>query len=223
MRTALVYIYCIDLLVELMAILFDVQSVRIISKPLLMILLILGIGLQKLQPATLKYLLLVSLFFSWLGDLFLLFDKGDSLYFIGGLLSFLIAHLFYIILFVKLKTVLNPDSRLNKRAIIFLLIYVGILFTLLLPRLGVLKIPVIVYALVLASMFIASLYASSISSTWQSLIIIGALLFVVSDSILALNKFLNPFPTASFLVMLTYGLAQLFIVLGVSNSLSSTE
>lgn len=223
MRTALVYIYCIDLLVELMAILFDVQSVRIISKPLLMILLILGVCLQKIQPATLKYLLLVSLFFSWLGDLFLLFDKDDSLYFIGGLLSFLIAHLFYIILFVKLKTVLNPDSRLNKRAIIFLLIYVGILFTLLLPRLGVLKIPVIVYALVLASMFIASLYASSISSTWQSLIIIGALLFVVSDSILALNKFLNPFPTASFLVMLTYGLAQLFIVLGVSNSLSSAE
>ena len=223
MRTALVYIYCIDLLVELMAILFDVQSVRIISKPLLMILLILGVGLQKIQPATLKYLLQVSLFFSWLGDLFLLFDKGDSLYFIGGLLSFLIAHLFYIILFVKLKTVLNPDSKLNKRAIGFLLIYVGILFTLLIPGLGALKIPVIVYALVLASMFIASLYASSISSTWQSLIIIGALLFVVSDSILALNKFLNPFPTASFLVMLTYGLAQLFIVMGVSNSLSSTE
>jgi uncharacterized membrane protein YhhN len=223
MNQPIVYIYCIDLLVELAAIIFKLESVRIISKPLLMILLILGVAASKIRPTAFKYLLLAALFFSWLGDLFLLFDEAHSLYFIGGLLSFLIAHLFYIILFVKMKTILNPRSTINKRAVFFLLLYVGILFVLLYPKLGALKIPVILYALVLASMLIASLYACSLSKRWQNACIIGALLFLLSDSILALNKFQNPFPTASFLIMLTYGLAQLFIVLGVSNSLSSVE
>lgn len=223
MNQPIVYIYCIDLLIELAAIIFKLESVRIISKPLLMILLVLGVASSKIRPAVFKYLLLAALFFSLLGDLFLLFDEADSLYFIGGLLSFLIAHLFYIVLFVKMKTILNPGSKINKRAVFFLLLYVGVLFVLLYPKLGALKIPVLLYALVLASMFITSLYACSLSIRWQNACIVGALLFLLSDSILALNKFQNPFPTASFLVMLTYGLAQLFIVLGVSNSLSSVE
>ena len=42
----------------------------------------------------------------------------------------------------------------------------------------------------------------------------GALLFVISDSVLAINKFYQPFEVAGVIIMLTYGLAQLFIVEG---------
>jgi uncharacterized membrane protein YhhN len=44
---------------------------------------------------------------------------------------------------------------------------------------------------------------------------IGALLFVASDSILAINKFHTPFESATFFVMLTYGLAQLLLIVGI--------
>ena len=42
----------------------------------------------------------------------------------------------------------------------------------------------------------------------------GALLFVISDSVLAINKFYHPFEIAGIIIMLTYGLAQFFIAEG---------
>lgn len=46
------------------------------------------------------------------------------------------------------------------------------------------------------------------------LMMIGALLFVLSNSTLAINKFYNSFSGAGILIMLTYGIAQLLIVQG---------
>lgn len=217
----IVYIFCMDLVAELVAIVFKLDSLRIMTKPLLMILLFVIVAIQSFKRQLFKSLLLSALFCSLLGDTFLLFEKNYPWFFIAGLLSFLIAHLFYISLFLQIKKFQHNHSTLNKTAIVFLLIYVALLFTLLYPSIGTLKIPVLVYALIVATMFIVSLYAFSYSLFWQTICIWGALLFLLSDSILALNKFGYPFPSASFLVMLTYGLAQLFIVLGVSNSFGS--
>jgi len=50
---------------------------------------------------------------------------------------------------------------------------------------------------------------------------VGAILFVVSDSLLALNKFYVAINYAGIIVMLTYGLAQLFIVYGAARYIKS--
>ena len=51
----------------------------------------------------------------------------------------------------------------------------------------------------------------------------GALLFILSDSILAINKFYQPFELAGFLIMVTYGFAQLFIVQGAIKYLRGAK
>ena len=54
-----------------------------------------------------------------------------------------------------------------------------------------------------------------------SLVIIGAFLFIISDSLLAINKFYQPFGYAGIVIMLTYGIAQLFITLGAVRYITS--
>jgi uncharacterized membrane protein YhhN len=92
------------------------------------------------------------------------------------------------------------------------------------PYLGDLKIPVIVYALVLSGMLITAWHAFDFNNqTDGRWIITGAACFVLSDSLLAINKFYSSFTFAGILIMLTYALAQLFIVSGVIKFTRSTD
>ena len=95
------------------------------------------------------------------------------------------------------------------------LAYLITFWYLLLPSLGTLKIPVIVYSMVISGMLAMSIYVDSIvdskSSKW---IMAGAICFVLSDSILAINKFLTPIPQAAVAIMSTYLFAQFALVKG---------
>ncbi len=77
------------------------------------------------------------------------------------------------------------------------------------------KIPVTVYGLVISTMLLFALHVASIknreAAKW---LLTGAILFVISDSVLAINKFYYPFEYSGVLIMLTYGMAQWFIVKG---------
>jgi uncharacterized membrane protein YhhN len=88
-----------------------------------------------------------GLFFSWLGDIFLLPEDSDGMYFILGLSCFLTTHILYIIYFAKIR----PEGKSFFRQYPFLLVFIGVygagLLYLLLPSLGGLKIPVAVYAI----------------------------------------------------------------------------
>jgi uncharacterized membrane protein YhhN len=89
------------------------------------------------------------------------------------------------------------------------------LVILLLPHLGELKIPVVLYATVICSMLLGSLHIYlKTNRPANKLFVLGATLFVLSDSLLAINKFYQPFPMAGVGIMLTYCLAQYFIVRG---------
>jgi uncharacterized membrane protein YhhN len=84
------------------------------------------------------------------------------------------------------------------------------------PRLGDLKIPVLVYAAVISTMLITALHAFDLKKQpWGIYCMYGAAYFVLSDSILAINKFHTHCNCASLLTMLTYGIAQGLIVWGV--------
>lgn len=164
-----------------------------------------------------KNILLTALTFSWIGDIILMFaDKGE-LYFIFGLVAFLISHLFYIFLFNKqFKTENNKNKLVFIIGIGVIIVYLSTMLSLLLPSLGELKIPVVIYALVISTML---LYAFKGSLHWQNpanlYILLGAIVFVSSDSILAINKFYTSLPNASFWIMATYLAAQFLITSGV--------
>ncbi len=211
-KTAL-FLFLIFSLLYLGLVLIEFESITWWLKPFLIPLLSISVILSGKMES--KPLLISAMFFSWIGDVVLLFANQGVIYFIIGLVSFLIAHLFYIILFSKLQKVINLKY---KRFIPLVLLYlVGFLYFLW-EKLGGMKIPVIIYALVISTMLLVAIKGYF---TWNSksgkLLLIGAVFFVLSDSILAINKFYVPIYLSSFWIMSTYITAQFLIVKGVLN------
>jgi uncharacterized membrane protein YhhN len=134
-----------------------------------------------------------------------------------GLIAFLISHIVYILLFNKQ---LKYKNRKNKAifwiGVTCIIVYLFTMISILLPSLGDLTIPVFVYALVISTML---LFALKGFLNWEEpgnwYILIGAIAFISSDSILAFNKFYAPIVLSSFLIMITYLLAQYLIVVGI--------
>lgn len=164
-----------------------------------------------------KKFLLIALFFSWIGDIILLFAERDELFFISGLIAFLISHIVYILLFNKQ---LKEKNKRNKAfywiGVTLIIVYLFVMLTILLPSLGDLQLPVLVYAIVLSTML---LFAFKGFLSWtkpaNSYVLLGAIIFVSSDSILAFDKFHEPIAMSSFLIMVTYLAAQFLIVNGI--------
>jgi len=184
-------------------------------KPILMPLL--GFGVYSFKNFKLKNTLLAGLLFSWIGDVILLFSDIAELYFILGLVSFLISHLMYCTLLneqTKGKTIKNKNLLIIGS--LFIAIYLVVIITTLFPYLGHLKVPVLVYACVLLIML---LFAFNGFLVWKkqgkNYVLCGAIIFVFSDTILAFDKFYHPIQKSSFLIMLTYLVAQYLIINGV--------
>ena len=163
-----------------------------------------------------KNLLLSALAFSWIGDIILMFaDKGE-LYFIFGLVSFLIAHIIFILLFTKQEKENTTTNKLFWVGLIIVGIYLFGMLSLLYPSLGDLKIPVTVYAITISTMLLMAIKGYFNWSKPSNLtVLLGALIFVSSDSILAINKFHSELPKSGFLIMITYIVAQFLITKGI--------
>jgi uncharacterized membrane protein YhhN len=157
----------------------------------------------------------LAIVFSFAGDLLLM----NTEYFIAGLIAFLIAHLFYIFAYRQLRDEESQDNLrgLQRIRLAFPIILAGSgLVVILYPVLGDLKIPVMVYALVITIMALQALFRygrTSNISFWM--VFAGALLFMVSDSLIAINKFMEPMQLGGFFILLTYAMAQLLIILGL--------
>jgi len=124
--------------------------------------------------------------------------------FVGGLVAFLLAHVAYIVAFVRLERRAAPGW-----AIPFALVGGGVFFGLM-DGLGALLAPVAVYVTVIATMaWRAGALAGRVAGGGAALL--GASLFLVSDSVLAINKFGHSFRYADELVMVTYWAAQFWI------------
>jgi uncharacterized membrane protein YhhN len=166
-----------------------------------------------------KNLLLWALLFSWLGDVNLMFPHINEWFFKVGLGCFLISQIFYINLFKKTIFLSGKQNFLKKRPYwIFVFIAYGLLFyTLLFNRLDiVLRVAVFIYMVVLLGMSAMALNRLGNRFPTSFLyVFIGSLLFVASDSMIALNKFLIAIPYEGLLVMGTYISAQYLIMRGI--------
>lgn len=194
-----------------------IEIFHFVAKPLLIPALILLVYFTR-STVTGKNLLLAGLFFSWLGDVFLLFEYKYALFFIFGLICFLVTHICYIIYFLKIRSQ-NPSLLKKQPVLIALVLAYGItLVWQLFPHLGELKLPVMVYAAVICCMLLCCLHVFlKVNKKAACLYLSGALLFVLSDSLLAINKFYQPFAYAGVFIMLTYCGAQFFIVSGFTQ------
>jgi len=214
-------IFLIILVADLLAVQGKYTVAEYFFKPLIVIWLMAWFALElRYIQSSLKKWILLALFFSWMGDVLLMFHRDDSIFFLLGLGAFLISHLFYIIFFhtIRIREMIKSKWYL----ILIVAIYYAVMIGILSPYLGDLKLPVRIYAVVISCMFLLAMHMLFIKNRGTGFwMMTGALLFIVSDSILAINKFYDPFEMAGVLVMFTYGIAQLFLTEGAIRYISS--
>ncbi len=189
------------------------KAAHYFSKPAILISLLVFFNAYKqhLEKGT-QSLMNMALTLSLIGDVLLLFEKEGELFFIGGLASFLIAHIMYVLVFLKKK------GNVKKSGIFLIatLLYGGVLFYMIKNNLKELMIPVFLYMMVILTMAnTAFIRNKEISKKSYEYVFFGALFFMISDSLLAVNMFYKSIPLGELWIMSTYGLAQVLIVLGV--------
>lgn len=201
----------------------DPQQIKI-WKPLCTLLVILIAALSFTQPyegADNLYsaLILIGLGLSLIGDVLLIFQDNPKA-FVWGLVAFLMAHVLYIAAFVYLQiTVLQAQNKVGEVLAAVALAVVGVgVYSYLRPGLGKMRAPVIAYIVVISVMLhraTAILMVHPGPATQAILIFAGALLFYISDAILAANKFRmdGKMPHYRLWNLSTYYTGQLLIAL----------
>ncbi len=222
-KTIWIIIFLFILLADLTAVYLDNEILRTITKPLLIPVLAIYLLTQtKSVNSGLKAWIILALFFSWAGDILLMFEERKSIFSLLGLSAFLIAQVFYIIFFHNIR--MKEYIRGNALLLLLVIVYYAILISILSPFLGDLRLPVRIYGVVLSFMLMLAMHTMFSKNKKAGLwMMVGAILFVASDSLLAFNKFYATFNYAGIIIMLSYGLAQLFITHGAVKYISSEK
>ena len=228
----LIGLFFVALIVDCFFILYNMDSYRFITKPMLVPILYVFMALQTGDTTHKRSKLLISfsLLFCFAGD-YLLLNQDDKTYFTLGVTCFLLAQICYGIFFYRLK----PFSGKRIIAIIvlslFIVGYLAVLLSSLWKNISGMgfEVPIVTYSLVIGFMVLTALYTAAGKRirklAWQNFVP-GAILFLTSDTLLAVDKFYlygdKGFQTSthllfSIIVMVTYAFAQLLIVYGASR------
>jgi uncharacterized membrane protein YhhN len=182
------------------------REIETLAKPAFMVLLIALAWLLHADVVSYGQFLLAGLVLSLVGDVLLL---GDSdVHFLGGLIAFLLGHLAYIAAFRRVP----GDGPIWPGVLLVVLVVGLVMWVRLLPRLrsdwreGA---PLVLYAVIIGAM------AALAWATGLWVVGLGATLFLVSDTVLAYQRFVGDLPHGRLVVMVTYHLAQVLIVVGL--------
>lgn len=198
-------VFMVVSLLDITGILFKIPILIQLFKPFILLSLM---ALYAVSVSERNKTYILALLFSFMGDFFLIFE--GELYFIVGLVSFLIAHLFFIkIVFGRLQK--STISKILVSIFPFLTLFLFLIFFLK-DTLNELLIPVIIYGFTISIFGVVAMLDYVNTKTTQSfLMFVGALIFISSDSILAINKFYNTTQIFGVLIMITYIVAQYLI------------
>ena len=189
---------------DVIGIIFNIAWLQIVSKPLIILTLFV---LYYFSAEKRNNWYLLALFFSFLGDVFLLDKNG---YFLLGIGSFLITQ----ILFIKLIISQLRKVRVHHIIITMLpfVVYFTVLISTIKENLTEFFIPVVIYGITISFFGMVSLLNYFINKSKRSaVLLIGAVLFIASDSMIALNKFHEPRIIYPVAIMITYIFAQYLI------------
>jgi uncharacterized membrane protein YhhN len=219
-RAFIFFLFWLALVADCFLIFSAHAAQRIYTKPVLVPLLMLAIYIESknTKHTTSQILINIAFFFCFLGD-FSLLNETDSGHFTLGLVSFLIAHLFFSFFFYRLRPFRNRYLIFIFTTVIVILIYDSLLLFLIWKNVSVqsFQVPITVYSIILGVMLLCAVNTfknRSIRHISSSYFIPGAILFVISDSILAISKFSIPFKYSGVPVMVTYGAAVFLIANG---------
>ncbi|MDM0105200.1 lysoplasmalogenase family protein [Variovorax sp. J22R24] len=191
----------------------SIAGLHLVFKPLALMILI-AFALMRARslksPGRFVLLLVAGLVASLAGDVLLMWPQ----FFVPGLICFLLAHLAYIALFASGAGLFPRRRALAATLAIGLLMYVFLWWG---GMPSGLRVPVGIYVLVIACMAAQALgRAAVLGDASARRVAVGACLFMLSDALLATNRFVSPLPVASLWVLASYYAAQWFIA---SNAL----
>ncbi len=187
------------------------------AKPAVMLALLAWIGLNNGFQGPMLWFAL-GVIFSLGGDVFLMLPREQ---FILGLISFLLGHVCYWIGFNSTGLFFNFPLAILALVVAAAAsqVYLRIAAGLHSSQQDTLRIPVLIYTVVISLMLISAL-ATLIRPDWRfsaaAIASSGALLFFISDSLLAWNKFVKPIPNGRLYSIIPYHLGQIGIVLGAA-------
>lgn len=222
----LTLVFAAIVIVELTGRWIDNINLEYAAKPLIMVWIAVFFLLNAKKKAF-RIPVLLAFFFSWVGDMFLMFSGGydNEMYFFAGVGGFFLAQIMYIFIFIKFAE--NKSKGFLMKSPFWTIPLIGYLvgiYLFLFPGLEGIMMPIIlVYAISLVAMSLAALNRKGrVGYESFAYLFIGSLFFLVSDSMIAINKFYfeagfteAAFPKAGFLIMLTYIAAQYLIMRGL--------
>ncbi len=182
-----------------------------VAKPIPMIINIVLVAAALASTGKVPYLefmILAGLVAGVTGDILLSLDKK---YFIFGLAAFLLGHLFYL---AGLLSGVSGFTLSGTLVPLGLALIYGIILVRFMKNAG-LQLPVLLYLLVIALMLIIAIHYDLSRWGYLHLFSAGAILFVVSDALLAWDRFIREFRPASLLVLGTYYSAQFLVTLAI--------
>lgn len=237
MGKIIAYLFGLDAILEIYAEITGEEMLKVITKPLLMPLLIFYYASSIEGPVSRFHkLMIAAFFFSWWGDMFLMLVPKrpsdlmllgipkDPVFFLAGLVSFLITHVLYIFSFADVRHK-HAHAILPKKwwVLVPLAVYLAILLYALVPAIahnpepaiqGFL-IPVLVYTSVISLMVVFAINRyRRVNDASFALVLAGALSFMVSDSLIALSRFVTHIELAGTMIMFLYILGQFLIAKG---------
>jgi uncharacterized membrane protein YhhN len=180
-----------------------------VLKPLTMVLICLTAILGGNGLTVYKMMIIAGLVCSLAGDIFLMLPTDR---FLPGLIAFLLAHLCFITAFA------SDINSLSWWPLIPLIIWAIVFYLFISPALGKLKIPVIIYVVIILIMtWLAWERWIQTKQTEILLVLIGAVLFAISDTFLAIDRFRGVFKSARALRLAVYFAAQWLIASSVGG------
>jgi uncharacterized membrane protein YhhN len=184
---------------------------KVLIMPPLMVMFILNL---KFDSNRLHKYMFAGLFFSWIGDVLLEVPGGGEIMFIAGLAGFLISLVLYAVVFFSAP---GKNEIFGQRfyLLIPVLLYGIAMGLYLFDHLGEMLVPVIVYETAMITMLAGAVSRiGKVNRTSYLIVLSGAIFFIISDSVLALDKFVQPVSLSTLIIMGTYIAAQWLITTG---------
>lgn len=209
-------LFVIIFLLQLLAEFNQLTRLKYTTKPLIVLSLLLMLYVGTKLKGRFHKRIFSGLVFALAGDVLLMQAGQDPAYFMYGLVAFLICHICYISAFyLDFRSAPELDKKGARIAILLCAAFsIGFYFYIR-PHLGTMKLPVLAYTFVISLMMMMAAFRNlRVNSSSFLLILFGAMFFLISDSLLAFNKFVSQLDHAGVFIMATYMAAQYMITMG---------
>lgn len=203
-------------LIFMLQLTLDHTSLAFYIKPCIVISLLIILLFNTRLKGRFHKRMFTGLIFALTGDVLLLYVPQNESYFLYGLGAFLLCHLFYTRAFyLDFKSAPELDKKGARIAILLCAILAICYYFFLRSHLGIMKLPVMIYMLVISMMMMMAAFRNQrVNKGSFQLILFGAMFFMLSDSILAYHKFVQPIAHGGSWIMATYMIAQYLITMG---------